>query len=69
MAGQSVAHFHLHVIPRTKGDTGIYQYEPRQFLYRPTTERPQSPEEELKQITNIIKNNNEATLGQAHRVS
>ncbi len=56
-AGQTVDHFHLHVIPRTKGDTGIYQYEPRKFLYRPSTERPKKPEKELVEITNIIKNN------------
>ena len=43
MSGQSVPHFHLHILPRTTGDTGIYQYEPRQFLYRPG-ERETSPE-------------------------
>lgn len=34
-AGQTVPHFHLHVVPRKAGDTGILQYEPRVFLYRP----------------------------------
>ncbi len=56
-AGQTVAHFHLHIIPRSKGDVGIYQYEPRQFLYRPSTERAQAPDEELMKITNLIKSN------------
>lgn len=56
-AGQTVAHFHLHIIPRTEGDTGIYQYEPRQFLYRPSSQRKQSSEKELAEITDIIKNN------------
>ncbi len=56
-AGQTVAHFHLHIIPRTKGDTGIYNYEPRQFLYRPSTERAQASEKELIEITNIIRSN------------
>ena len=33
--GQSIPHFHLHIVPRTDGDTGITNYEPREFLYRP----------------------------------
>ncbi len=33
--GQSVPHLHIHIVPRTPGDTGIYTYDPRQFLYRP----------------------------------
>lgn len=56
MSGQSVPHFHLHILPRKAGDSGIYQYEPRQFLYRPG-ERETSPEEELTQVAESIKNN------------
>lgn len=54
LAGQSVPHFHLHVVPRKEGDTGILEYEPRKFLYRPG-ERPTSPEEELMAVVGEIK--------------
>lgn len=46
VAGQTVDHFHLHVVPRKKGDAGILEYEPRVFLYRPGS-RADSPHEEL----------------------
>lgn len=52
-AGQSVPHFHLHVVPRKKGDAGILEYEPRVFLYRPGS-RAISEADELKQIAQII---------------
>jgi diadenosine tetraphosphate (Ap4A) HIT family hydrolase len=53
-AGQSVPHFHLHVIQRKTGDAGIFGYEPRQFIYRPG-ERAISQEEELQQVRDLIK--------------
>lgn len=56
IAGQSVPHFHLHIIPRKEGDTGIYEYEPREFLYRPG-ERKESPETELEEISKLISKN------------
>ena len=54
IAGQSVPHFHLHVLPRKDGDEGILEYEPRKFLYRPGS-REDSPEGELLEIAKIIK--------------
>jgi len=49
IAGQSVPHVHLHILPRKEGDSGIVGYEPRVFLYRPGS-RAISPEEELAEI-------------------
>ena len=54
--GQSVPHFHLHIVPRKEGDAGVYKYEPREFLYRPGS-REDSPENELKEVSKIIKAN------------
>src|SRR3989338_4770682 len=54
VAGQSVQHFHLHLIPRKEGDTGIIEYEPRKFIYRPGS-RQASPEKELEEISEIIR--------------
>jgi diadenosine tetraphosphate (Ap4A) HIT family hydrolase len=54
MAGQSVPHFHLHIVPRTAGDTGILEYEPRKFLYRPGS-RETSSEAELRGVAQQIK--------------
>ncbi len=54
LAGQSVPHFHLHVLPRKEGDSGITEYEPRKFLYRPGS-RAESPELELVVVSNLIK--------------
>ncbi len=56
LAGQSVPHFHLHILPRKSGDAGILKYEPRKFLYRPGS-REQTPEAELKKVAELIKKN------------
>lgn len=56
IAGQSVPHFHLHVLPRKEGDEGITEYEPRKFLYRPGS-RETTPEEELAKICELIQIN------------
>ncbi len=57
VGGQSVPHFHLHLLPRTSEDEDKYGYEPRQFLYRSVANREISPDEELKQVAEEIKKN------------
>lgn len=54
---QAVPHFHLHILPRKEGDTGIYEYDPRKFLYRTSGDRKESPTEELVDVANLIRDN------------
>lgn len=54
LAGQSVPHFHLHIIPRKDGDTGILGYDPRSMIYR-TGDREPLPEIELLKIRDEIR--------------
>lgn len=54
IAGQNVPHFHLHMLPRKEGDSGITEYEPRKFLYRPGS-RETTPEQELISVAESIK--------------
>ena len=56
MAGQAVDHLHIHIVPRKTGDKGIYEYDPRKFLYRPGS-REESPIKELEDVVDIIKKN------------
>lgn len=51
--GQSVPHFHLHIVPRTQNDNGIEEYEPRKFLYRPGS-RQETTESELAKTAKEI---------------
>jgi diadenosine tetraphosphate (Ap4A) HIT family hydrolase len=55
IGGQTVPHFHLHIVPRIEGDAGIYQYEPREFLYRPGARTALTPHEELMEIAQLIR--------------
>ncbi len=55
IGGQSVPHFHLHIVPRKDGDQGVYQYEPREFLYRPGPRTVASSHEELNEVVEMIK--------------
>jgi len=54
VGGQSVPHFHLHVLPRKPGDIGIHEYEPREFLYR-IGSRHTTPEDELSDVAQFLK--------------
>lgn len=54
IAGQSVPHFHFHMLPRKAGDTGITEYEPRKLLYWREGRTP-SPEVELQQVADAIR--------------
>jgi diadenosine tetraphosphate (Ap4A) HIT family hydrolase len=56
MAGQAVDHLHIHIVPRKMGDKGIYEYDPRKFLYRPGS-RKESPAEELEEIAILLRKN------------
>ena len=56
VAGQTVPHLHVHIVPRSKDDGGIVDYEPRKFLYRPGV-RENSPIKELQNIAKLIKEN------------
>lgn len=54
LAGQSVPHFHLHIIARKEGDTGLLGYDPRSMLYR-TGDREPTPATELLKIRDRIR--------------
>ena len=54
IGGQSVPHFHLHIVPRKENDAGVYQYEPREFLYRPGPRTVESSDQELAEIVSLI---------------
>jgi len=54
IAGQSVEHLHVHILPRKTGDSGVYKYEPREFLYWRDLIN-ESSEQKLHEDAEIIK--------------
>jgi len=54
LAGQSVPHFHLHIISRKEGDSGLAGFDIRSYLYR-TGDREPTPETELAKVAQQIK--------------
>lgn len=54
-AGQTVAHLHVHLLPRKPGDAGVSSAEPRSFLYRPGS-RAATPQDELIAIAEKVRN-------------
>lgn len=56
LAGQTVPHFHLHVIPRKEGDSGLLGYDPRSMLYR-TGDREPTGERDILLLRDEIKRN------------
>lgn len=53
-AGQTIPHVHLHMLPRSPGDSGIVSYEPRSFLYRPGS-RAENASEELGAVAKEVR--------------
>lgn len=54
VAEQTVAHLHIHLLPRKATDTGITRYEPREFLYRPGS-RATTPQAELVDVARLVR--------------
>lgn len=54
LSGQSIEHLHLHILPRKTGDSGVTEYDPRKFLYRPGS-RETTPESELRTVSEAIR--------------
>jgi diadenosine tetraphosphate (Ap4A) HIT family hydrolase len=62
VAGQTVPHLHLHMVPRKTGDAGVLGYDPRQMFYRPGP-RDSLPADELAGLAVRIRGAAMAELG------
>ena len=55
VAGQTIPHLHLHMLPRRQGDSGAQSTDPRRFFYRPDIERSVHSETDLRQLSVLLK--------------
>jgi histidine triad (HIT) family protein len=55
LAGQSVPHFHLHIIGRKEDDAGLLGYDPRSMLYRTGDREPMAEANLLKVMDEMRK--------------
>lgn len=55
VAGQTVPHLHLHMVPRRTGDVGVLGYDPRKMFYRPGP-RDSLPPDDLADLASRIRN-------------